>query len=51
MVPSKKVMVWCDMEGVSGVVDYAQVTPGQPDYEFGRRMLMNDLAMLAVYSI
>lgn len=46
MVPSKKVMVRCDMEGVSGVVDYAQVTPGQPDYEFGRRMLMNDLLAL-----
>lgn len=39
-------MVRCDMEGVSGVVNYDQVTPGQPDYAFGQRMFMHDLLAL-----
>jgi D-amino peptidase len=39
-------MVRCDMEGVTGVVNYDQVTPGHPEYEFGRRMFMNDLLAL-----
>lgn len=42
----KKVMVRCDMEGVTGVVNYDQVTPGRPAYEFGQRMFMNDLLAL-----
>jgi D-amino peptidase len=42
----KKVMVRCDMEGVSGVVNYDQVTPGRPDYAFGQRMFMHDLLAL-----
>jgi len=31
------------MEGVSGVVSYLQVEPGQPDYAFGRSMFHSDL--------
>jgi D-amino peptidase len=34
------------MEGVSGVVNYDQVTPGRPEYAFGQRMFMHDLLAL-----
>lgn len=41
-----KMMVRCDMEGLTGVVNPAQVTMGTPEYRFGRRMLMHDLLAL-----
>jgi D-amino peptidase len=34
------------MEGVSGVVDYAQVRPDSREYETGRNLLMSDLLAL-----
>jgi len=43
---SKKYMVRCDIEGVSGVVSYEQAEPGKPEYEFGQRMFMADLLAL-----
>lgn len=39
----KQYMIRCDVEGVSGVVSYAQAEPGQPEHEFGQRMFMTDL--------
>ena len=39
----KTFMIRCDMEGVSGVVSYAQAEPGKPEYEFGLRMFKSDL--------
>jgi len=39
----KKFMIRCDIEGVSGVVSYAQAEPGQAEYEFGLRMFRSDL--------
>lgn len=41
-----KIMVRTDMEGVSGVVNYSQVTPGASEYAFGQDMFMNDLLAL-----
>ena len=43
MSSKRKYMIRCDMEGVSGVVSYLQVEPGQPDYAFGRSMFHSDL--------
>ena len=42
-MPSEKYMVRCDIEGVSGVVSYAQAEPGKPEYDFGLRMFKADL--------
>jgi len=42
----KKYMVRCDIEGVSGVVSFAQAEPGKPEYAFGRKMFMADLVAL-----
>jgi D-amino peptidase len=39
----KKVMIRCDIEGVSGVVSYDQAEPGKSEYEFGLRMFKADL--------
>lgn len=39
-------MVRCDIEGVSGVVSYAQAEPGKSEYAFGQRMFMADLTAL-----
>lgn len=39
-------MIRSDMEGVTGVVRYEQVVPGQARYEYGVRMLMGDLLAL-----
>lgn len=36
-------MVRCDIEGVSGVVSYAQAEPGQAEYEVGLRLFRADL--------
>ena len=43
---SRKFMIRCDIEGVSGVVSYEQVEPGKPEYAFGQRMFMADLLAL-----
>jgi len=44
---TKKYMVRCDIEGVSGVVSYDQAEPGKPEFAFGQRMFMADqLALL-----
>lgn len=43
----KKFMIRCDMEGVSGVVDYEQSTPGSSEFHVGQAMLMSDLSALA----
>ncbi len=40
----KKYMIRCDMEGVSGVVNYEQVEPGRNEYSFGRSQLAFDLS-------
>lgn len=40
---TKKYMVRCDIEGVSGVVSYDQAEPGRTEYEFGLRMFESDL--------
>jgi D-amino peptidase len=42
-MPKTKFMIRSDLEGVSGVVDYAQVEPGKPEFEFGLRMFKSDL--------
>jgi D-amino peptidase len=42
----KKVMVRCDMEGLTGVVSYEQVIPGRAEYSYGQAMLMGDLLAL-----
>ncbi len=39
----RKVYIKVDMEGVSGVVSPEQVRPGNPEYDYARRMLMHDL--------
>ena len=43
---SKKYMVRCDLEGVTGVVSYAQVEPNNPAYAFGKDMFMAELTAL-----
>ncbi|MGA7088188.1 MAG: M55 family metallopeptidase [Candidatus Dormiibacterota bacterium] len=37
-----KVFISCDMEGVAGIVDWQQVTPG-PEFELGRRLLLEEV--------
>ncbi|MBT3381877.1 MAG: hypothetical protein HN742_04315 [Lentisphaerae bacterium] len=39
----KRIMIRCDIEGVSGVVSYEQAEPGKAEYAFGQRMFMADL--------
>lgn len=43
---TKKYMVRCDIEGVTGVVSFEQAEPGKPEYAFGQRMFMCDLMAL-----
>jgi D-amino peptidase len=38
-----KIMIRSDMEGVSGVTSYEQVSYENPKYAYGHRMMMNDL--------
>lgn len=40
---TKRHMIRCDIEGVSGVVSYEQAEPGKPEYPFGLRMFKADL--------
>ncbi|MFZ0994938.1 MAG: M55 family metallopeptidase [Candidatus Dormiibacterota bacterium] len=37
-----KVYISCDMEGVAGIVDWQQVTPGT-EFELGRRLLLEEV--------
>jgi len=43
---AERFVIRCDMEGVSGVVDYAQVTPGAPEYALARDWFMAELLAL-----
>lgn len=43
---AKKFVVRCDIEGVSGVVSYEQAEPGKSEFDFGKRMFMDDLLAL-----
>jgi D-amino peptidase len=40
---SKRYMIRCDIEGVTGVTSYEQAEPGKPDYAYGRAMFLSDL--------
>ncbi|MCU6792575.1 M55 family metallopeptidase [Paenibacillus sp. WQ 127069] len=42
----KVFMVRSDMEGLSGVTSYEEVTPGAPGFAYGQRMMMADLLAL-----
>jgi D-amino peptidase len=37
-----RVFISCDMEGVAGIVDWQQVTPG-PEFDLGRRLLLAEV--------
>ncbi len=43
MSTGPRYMIRSDIEGVSGVVAYAQAEPGAPEYAFGQRMFRADL--------
>lgn len=38
-----RVVFWCDMEGVSGILKWDQVVAGKPQYEEGRRLYTADV--------
>jgi D-amino peptidase len=38
-----KLLISCDMEGVSGIVDWEQVTPGKDEWKRGRRLMAGDV--------
>lgn len=38
-----KVYMSVDAEGISGIVKLSQVSPGDPSYDFARRMMVNDV--------
>jgi D-amino peptidase len=37
-----KILISCDMEGISGIVDWEQVTPGKSEWERGRQLMAGD---------
>jgi D-amino peptidase len=43
---SKKYVIRCDMEGVTGVVSYAQVEPGKPEYFEAQENFMQEILAL-----
>ena len=43
MSPGPDFMIRCDIEGVSGVVSFAQAEPGKSEFDFGLRMFKADL--------
>ena len=45
-MPNRKFHIRCDMEGVSGVVSMAQVTPHAPEYALAREWFMAELMAL-----
>lgn len=38
-----KILVSADMEGVAGVVQWDQVDPGKPDYDWARRLMLGEV--------
>jgi len=38
-----RVQMWCDMEGVAGIVHWDQVNGGSPQYEEGRRLYTQEI--------
>lgn len=38
-----RILISCDMEGISGIVDWEQVTPGKSEWERGRRLMTADV--------
>lgn len=38
-----RVLISCDMEGISGIVDWEQVTPGKSEWQRGRRLMVGDV--------
>ncbi len=38
-----RILISADMEGISGIVDWAQVMPGSADYESGRALMAGDV--------
>jgi D-amino peptidase len=37
-----RLLISCDMEGISGIVDWEQVTPGKAEWERGRELMAGD---------
>lgn len=38
-----KILISCDMEGISGIVDWEQVTPGKDEWKRGRQLMVGDV--------
>jgi D-amino peptidase len=38
-----KILISCDMEGISGIVDWKQVTPNEREWERGRKLMVGDV--------
>ncbi len=38
-----RLLISCDMEGVSGIVDWEQVTPGKNEWQRGRKLMVGDV--------
>ncbi len=38
-----KLLISCDMEGISGIVDWEQVTPGKDEWQRGRKLMAGDV--------
>jgi D-amino peptidase len=38
-----KILFSCDMEGISGIVDWEQVTPGKDEWKRGRKLMVGDV--------
>jgi D-amino peptidase len=38
-----KILISCDMEGISGIVDWEQVTPGKDEWKRGRKLMVGDV--------
>jgi D-amino peptidase len=38
-----RLLISCDMEGISGIVDWEQVTPGKSEWERGRKLMAGDV--------
>lgn len=38
-----RILISCDMEGISGVVDWDQVTPGHAEWQRGRKLMAGDV--------
>lgn len=38
-----RILISCDMEGISGIVDWEQVTPGKDEWKRGRKLMVGDV--------